>query len=86
MPRQTLRLTAAAALITAVLAVLVTVTEGIRLDAASEIVADEAGKRALDGGIVAAILVTAVITVPLAITLPGVTDALLLGGAFPLTV
>lgn len=65
---------------------LVAITEGVRLDAASEIVADEARQRTLDGGVVAIIFISAVLTVTLAITLPRVRDALLLEGTFPFTV
>lgn len=64
----------------------VVVTEGVGLDAASEIVADKAGQRALDGGVLAVVFVGAVLAVPLTVTPPGVGDALLLGGTFPFAV
>lgn len=65
---------------------LVAVAEGVWLDAASEIVTDKAGQRALDGGVLAVLFVGAVLTVRLTVTLPRVGDALLLGGTFPFTV
>lgn len=79
-------LTTAAALVAAVLAVLVAVAEGVGLNTASEIITHKAWQWALDGGVVAVGFVGAILTVSLAVTLPGAGDALRLDGTFPFTV
>lgn len=64
----------------------VSVTESVRPNTASEIVTYVAGQGALDGGVLAVLFISAIVTVLLSVTLPYFRDALVLGGAFPITV